>query len=276
MSGRLWRLQVPDQPIRGAYVSLGADWPALVAQRGYGAAAASLLGQTLAALPLLLVHLKTEAKLSLQISQSGPLTLLAAQGGTEGAVRGLIKLQGEDLDPASLTGNLLVSLEPSGATQHYQGIVALEGDGPDRWLERYFAQSEQVETRFILRADQDQAAGFMLQAMPGQQAGINWTAAMDALDLDFLPEQPGEWLSTMLACDLRMSEEPQNIHISCNCNINTVSGILLQLGRDDLAALLAEQGQVSVECGFCGHNYRFDADQVNALIDASGPPDAVH
>lgn len=273
MSGRLWRLQVPDQPIRGAYVSLGEDWAALVAERGYSDAAARLLGQAMVAMPLLSVHLKTRARVSLQITQAAPLNLLTVQGSTEGQVRGMIKLEGSEVDPAGLDGQLVVTLEPEKSSQKFQGIVPLEGAGPAAWLARYFEQSEQVPTRLILCADRERAEGIILQAMPGQDAGeLDWVAAMDAMDVDALPEQPGEWLSTMLGFDLQMSAEASEVVLACGCSPATVSGMLLSLGRQELSEVLADQGRIEVECGFCGQMYRFDEPQVNALfVDGDAP-----
>ncbi len=271
MSGRLWRLEVPGQALRGAYVSLGQDWPALVRERGYSADEAGLLGQSLAAMPLLLQHLKRAARLSLQISQAGPLKLLSVQGSTEGAVRGLIKTAQGRLDPAALSGQLAVTLEPADSAQRFQGIVPLDGGGPARWLASYFERSEQIPTRLLLCADAERAAGLMLQQVPGEDSGSQWLAAMDAMDVDLLPPEPGEWLSTMLGFDLRVDEAPRSTVISCQCSPASVSGMLHGLGRAELEQLLEERGQVEVECGFCGHQYAYGPDQIEALF-ADGPP----
>lgn len=280
MKGRLWQLSLPGQPVRGAFVSLGEDWVELVASRAYAETPAALLGQVMVAMPLLATHLKNPARMSLQISQAGAVKLLTAQAGTDGTLRGLIKTDGDALDVGALNGQLVVTLEPENSTEKYQGIVPLEGENPAAWLRRYFHQSEQVETRLILCADQHGAQGLMLQAVPGSsdQASdaIDWQGAMDAMAVDVLPPEPGEWLSIMLGMDLRVSEEPQDVVIHCPCSEASVSRMLVGLGQDEVREILQEQGSVSVECGFCGHDYRFDAAHVEALF--AGPADdaAVH
>ncbi len=272
MSGRLWRLEVPGQPLRGAYVSLGQDWPALVTDRNYTADEAGLLGQALTAMPLLLQHLKRAARLSLQISQAGPLKLLAVQGSTEGAVRGLIKTLDGAVDPATLSGQLAVTLEPADSRQRFQGIVPLDGGGLAHWLTSYFERSEQIPTRLLLCANGQQAAGIMLQQLPGEEASADWIAAVDAIDVDLLPPEPGEWLSTMLGFDLRVDQSPRTTVISCQCSSASVGSMLHGLGRTEVEQLLQEQGQVEVECGFCGQKYAFDPTQVEALFSEGPPP----
>ncbi len=277
MSGRLWHLQLPGRPVRGAYVSLGTDWPALVAERGYSAEAASLLGQMLVAMPLLTAHLKTRARVSLQISQAGALKLLTVQGSVDGRLRGMVKLDGELPDPAALQGQLVVTLEPEQGGQMFQGIVALEGSGPAQWLAQYFEQSEQVPTRLLLCADQGRAGGLLLQAMPdARDDDRDWMRAVEALDADFLPEAPGEWLSTMLGFDLGMSEQSREVVLTCSCSLATVSGMLFNMGRGELEGILAEQGEVELECGFCGRQYHFDADAVAQLFAAGEAPQSTN
>ena len=281
MSGRLWRLHVPDQPVRGAYVSLGPEWAELVAKRGYGEDAARLLGQAMCAMPMLGEHLKIAAKMSFQISQADPLRLLAVQADGHGDVRGMVKLAGEKLDAAQLKGQLVVTLEPQEGGKNYQGIVSLQGDGPAAWLREYFEQSEQVATRLVLCADQHQAAGFMLQSVPGASTDpasvdIDWQAAVDAFDVDFLPAEPGEWLSTMLEMDLQVSEEAGTVRVHCPCSSASVSNMLVNLGQAELETVLQEQGEVEVECGFCGENYVFDQAGVAALFNDKNPDSAIH
>ena len=280
MKGRLWQLSLPDQPVRGAFVSLGQDWAELVASRGYTPDAAALLGQVMVAMPLLATHLKNPARMSLQISQAGAVDLLTAQAGTDGNLRGLIKTSADVIDAGALDGQLVVTLEPQNSNEKYQGIVALEGGHPAAWLQRYFAQSEQVETRLILCADESGAQGLMLQAVPGQGAeqasAVDWQAAMDAMAVDMLPDQPGEWLSVMLGMDLRVSEQPQEVVIHCPCNAASVSRMLVGLGQDEVRSILEEQGSVSVECGFCGQDYAFDAAKVDALFDDPAADASVH
>jgi molecular chaperone Hsp33 len=44
------------------------------------------------------------------------------------------------------------------------------------------------------------------------------------------------------------------------------------LGEDDLRALLAEQGNVSVDCEFCGQRYVFDPVDIESLLATDSLP----
>ncbi|MGJ8668728.1 MAG: Hsp33 family molecular chaperone HslO [Oceanococcus sp.] len=275
MSGRVWTLQLPEHPVRGAYVDLGPAWAELVAKRGYNEAAAELLGQTLLALPMMGLHLKTASKLSLQISQVPPLQLLSAQAATNGDVRGLIKMESAALDASELSGQMVVTLEPEDSKENYQGIVALQGSGPADWLQQYFERSEQVATRFVLCADGQQARGLMLQAVPGEHSEFDWMAQVDALDVDILPAEPGEWLSAMLGVDIRVSAAA-DLHVRCNCNQGAVAQMLLGLGQAEVKDILQEQGKVEIECGYCGENYTYDDAAVQAIYSVGAVGSSVH
>src|SRR3546814_6017927 len=50
----------------------------------------------------------------------------------------------------------------------YQGVIPLEGDSVAHVLESYMRNSEQLDTRLWLAADSRQAAGLLLQRLPGQ------------------------------------------------------------------------------------------------------------
>src|SRR5690606_1432800 len=65
-------------------------------------------------------------------------------------------------------GVLAMTVDPREG-QRYQGIVALEGADLAECLSVYFANSEQLPTRFWLKADTRRARGFMLQALPADR-----------------------------------------------------------------------------------------------------------
>jgi molecular chaperone Hsp33 len=72
-------------------------------------------------------------------------------------------------------GRCAITLDPkdrSGGAQPYQGIVALHGDDGAPLqaiadvLEHYMLQSEQLDTRLVLAASDDVAAGLLIQRLP--------------------------------------------------------------------------------------------------------------
>jgi molecular chaperone Hsp33 len=68
--------------------------------------------------------------------------------------------------------------------------------------------------------------------------------------------------------------EPQPVHIRCRCSHGRISEMLLGLGRKEVDEILAEQGKLEIECGFCGRAYTYLPAEVELLFKAStlAPP----
>ena len=45
---------------------------------------------------------------------------------------------------------------------------------------------------------------------------------------------------------------------ACTCSRERVAGMLRNLGQAEVQDILAEQGQIEVDCDFCGAHYHFD------------------
>jgi molecular chaperone Hsp33 len=63
--------------------------------------------------------------------------------------------------------------------------------------------------------------------------------------------------------------EPEPVAFRCTCSRERVADTLRALGRIELESLLADDGEVSVDCEFCNRRYRFDAVDVERLFAAS-------
>jgi molecular chaperone Hsp33 len=50
--------------------------------------------------------------------------------------------------------------------------------------------------------------------------------------------------------------------------------MLVSLGREELEQILAEQGEIAVNCEFCNQLYRFEPAQVAALFEPRENPPA--
>ena len=77
-------------------------------------------------------------------------------------------------------GRCAITLDPldkQPGQQPYQGIVPLHGDQREplqqlsQVLEHYMLQSEQLDTRLVLAADDKVAAGLLIQRLPVEGAG---------------------------------------------------------------------------------------------------------
>jgi molecular chaperone Hsp33 len=156
-------------------------------------------------------------------------------------------------------------------------------------LEPYMRQSEQLDTRLVLAADNSVAAGLLIQRLPAEgEANIK---GMD------LPEQMEHFnriatLAGSLTGDelLQLDVETvlrrlfwqekilrfdaQSPRFACTCSRERVAGMIRSLGQDEAESILAERSDIDVSCDFCGQHYRFDAVDAAQIFMAPGdrPP----
>ena len=282
----LFRFLFEDLSVRGEIVLLDAAWQQILGNQDYPPAVQTVLGEAMAAAVLLASTLKFDGMLTLQIQGSGPMGLLVAQCSSDRKVRGLAKWKGETAAGsfAELAGDgrLAIKVERGGAEDRYQGIVPLSGDTLAESLDAYFAGSVQLPTRLWLSAGDARAAGMLLQRLPETierhpdeeddwlrlQALAGTVTSGEILDL------PGRQLLTRLFAedDLRLFEGLP-VAFECSCNVDRVTTTLRMLGRQELADLLEERGDIEVRCEFCNRGYRFDSVDVEALFAGIEPPE---
>jgi molecular chaperone Hsp33 len=157
----------------------------------------------------------------------------------------------------------------------YQGIVALEADSLAAAFEQYFRQSEQLPTRLLLAADEQQAAGLMLQKLPGDEGDEDGWNRASALFDTLKPGELLQWpVQTLLA---RLFHEDgvrllgdKPLRFACSCSRERVAAMLESLGPDEARAAVIG-GSAHVRCEFCGQAYEFTGDEVDALFSRTGP-----
>ena len=192
MTDELHKFIFEGLPVRGMLVRLGPSWrevQARHAQRGaYPAPVKMLLGEMAAAATLMQANIKFDGALILQVFGDGPVKLAVVEAQPDLSFRGTAKVVGDVAADARLAamvnlhrkGRCVITLDPkdkSGGAQPYQGIVALHGDAGEplqqlaEVLEHYMLQSEQLDTRLILAANDDVAAGLLIQRLPVQGEG---------------------------------------------------------------------------------------------------------
>lgn len=278
-SDSLQRFMFEDLGIRGELVQLDASWQAVLARHAYPGSVRGQLGQALAAVALLSATIKFQGSLILQVQGSGPLTTLVAQATQQRTVRGLAHWQGEvpDGDLRSTFGDsrLVLTIQNQGA-EPYQGIVAMEGAKLADALRVYFEQSEQLRTRLWLCADGRRAVGLLLQELPvphrDADAWERLNLLADTASEEELLELPAQTLLYRL-----FNEEnvrlfaAESVAFRCGCSRERIETVLRGLGREETQALLAEQGQIQVDCEFCKQHYAFDAVDVERLLREEAP-----
>jgi molecular chaperone Hsp33 len=300
----LTRFLFDGAPVRGAIVKLGAGWRELLARRSYPNEVKSLIGEMAAAGVLMQSNIKFNGALVLQVFGEGPVKLAVAEVQSDLAFRATATVVGEVPTGARLEalvnvhggGRCAITLDPKDrlpGQAPYQGVVPLHGDRREplqqvqQVLEHYMLQSEQLDTRLVLAADGEMAAGLLIQRMPVEGDG-NLSGAAGERNEDAIGVHEDFNRIAMLAATLTRDElltlptqtilhrlfweeklrvfEPAAPRFACTCSRERVRNMLRGLGREESESLIAERGNVEVGCEFCGLQYRFDAVDVGEMF----------
>jgi molecular chaperone Hsp33 len=190
-------------------------------------------------------------------------------------------------------GRCAITLDPKDrfpGQQPYQGVVPLHGDQREplqqvsQVLEHYMLQSEQLDTRLVLAADDTVAAGLLIQRLPVEGEGnlggrrneddIGLSEAYNRIAIlaatltreELLTLKPEQILHRLFWEETLRVFEPLHPSFACTCSRERVQGMLRGLGREESDSLIAERGLVEVGCEFCGLQYRFDAVDVGEMF----------
>lgn len=277
MIDSLSRFLFENAPVRGETVRLQATWHAVLDRHDYPPALRHIMGELMAASALLTATLKLNGSMIMQIQGNGPVSLLVVECRGDMTLRATAKWEGNlphgDLSQLVGDGRFVITLDPRDGKQTYQGIVPLEGGSIAEILQSYMARSEQLETRLWLTADEDIAAGLMLQKLPDavEQDPDAWNRACQLADTVKPTELAHLDAQTLLHRlfnqeDLRLFD-PQPAAFHCGCTREGVARALRMLGKDEIMGIVEELGKVEVNCEFCNQYYAFDkidAEQVFA------------
>ncbi len=330
----LHRFLFEGQPVRGAIVRLTDAWTEMLRRRSENTASGAypqpvseLLGEMAAAGVLMQSGIKFNGALVLQIFGDGPVKLAVAEVQSDLGLRATASLQGdmtEVVEGAGLDvlvnlhggGRCAITLDPKDkfpGQQPYQGVVPLvnaQGKKLDRLsdvLSHYMLQSEQLDAVLVLAANDQVAAGLLVQRMPvkgegniaagavqrdeedqiGRNEDYNRIATLAAsltrdelltLDVETILRRLF-WEEPLLRFGPQQGDGGPRFH--CSCSRERVGRMLNSLGVEEVDSILAEQGQIEVGCEFCGQQYRFDpvdAAQIFAspATGATPAPPAIH
>ena len=299
----LHRFLFDGLPVRGILVRLTDGWQEVLARRSDAALpppVRRVLGEMVAAGVLMHANIKFKGALVLQVFGDGPVQLAVAEVASDLSFRVTATLSGEVAPEAGLEamlnvngrGRCAITLDRSDklpGQQAYQGVVPLHGDAGEPLqaiapvLEHYMLQSEQLDTRLILAADDRVAAGLLLQRLPtrgpgadeariGRDEDFNRVAHLAAtLRRDELLGLDADTVLRRLFHEEKLLRFPALVgddapRFACRCSRVRVGAMLQGLGRDEVDDILREQGRVEVGCEFCGQKYRFDPVDVGELF----------
>lgn len=297
-------------PVRGMLVRLTGSWQEVLRRRSanghdgpFPPPVRELLGEMAAAATLMQANIKFNGSLILQVFGDGPVKLAVAEARSNLSFRTTAKIVGEVPAGAGLEamlnvhgkGRCAITLDPEQrlpGQQPYQGVVPLHGDRREplqalsQVLEHYMLQSEQLDTRLVLAADDKVAAGLLIQRLPVEGAAN--LSGVNVANEDMIGQSEGFNRIAHLAATLTREElltldantvlrrlfweeqvlrfEPLAPSFACSCSRERVRAMLGGLGREEADSILAERGNIEIGCDFCGLQYHFDAVDVGELF----------
>lgn len=247
----------------------------------YDALVAETLGHAAAATGLIAQSLKFEGAITLQVQSSGTLQMLVVQCTSELDVRGMAVVEegARATSFAELTAKAHCAVTVDAGDRPYQGIVDIDETSLAASLEHYFARSVQVPSHIALLANDEFAAGVLLQQVPGAPVDEDdWNRLHFLIETlstkDFEGEAGLELIGKLFAEDDVRVYKPRPVNFRCRCSARKTEDVLKMLGEDDARAALAEQGSIEVICEYCGHRRHFDAVDIERLFAdnvVSGP-----
>jgi molecular chaperone Hsp33 len=282
---QLHRFIFDNSDIRGEIVTLAQSIDDAFAHQNYPAPIKRLLGEFLTAASLLSRTLKFDGSLTLQARGDGDLPLIMAEINHQKKIRCVAQVNTpkglENRSLASLLGKGILSIiiDPDKG-ERYQGIVALEGETLAQCLEAYFLQSEQLPTKIWLSVTDSNsnnaiASGMLLQRLPQQLASAEdnqdlWETQShlaSTVSNEELLTLDHETLLTRLFHERGVRVfEAEPIAFSCSCSRERTNQTLTQLGQTTLQEIVEKEGEVMVDCHFCGFQYKYLSTDIDQLF----------
>ena len=303
--------QLDASDIRGRVARLDGALEKVLSQHDYPPAIEALVAETALLAALIGPTVKLRWKLSLQIRGDGPARIVAADyyapesEGEPARIRAWASFDPARLDPDGESfaqigqGYFAILIDQGQGTTPYQGITPLAGGSLSSCAETYFAQSEQLPTRFALAFGRSRftgdderwrAGGVMIQHMPQVGMGVaaaegtgengllhhrdildgeegeNWNRANIFLDTVEPLELVGPQIQpTDLLLRLFHEEGPRifdahPVAFGCSCSPDKVRQSLSIYSRKDIGHMTTPEGIVTADCQFCGAHYEFEPD----------------
>lgn len=303
-----FQLDVSD--MRGRVARLDGVLDGILKQHNYPAQVEALVAEMALLTALIGQTVALRWELSLQVQSKGPVRMIATdyyaprEEGQPAQIRAYASFdrdrltEGAPFDQVG-EGYFAILIDQGKGTQPYQGITPLAGGSLSACAEAYFAQSEQLPTRFSLSfgrstepgvGERWRAGGIMLQHMPkaspfvasGEGTGEVLTAAdlvdgqeeenwgrvnilLDTVeDLEMIGPSvaPTDLLVRLFHEEQPRVYEAQSVQFGCTCSEDRVRQSLSIYSAQDIEKMTTDEGTVTAHCQFCGAHYVLDPKSV--------------
>ena len=298
--------QLDNADVRGRVARLDGVLGGILRQHDYPPAVEALVAEMALLTALIGQTIKLRWKLSLQVQTKGAVRMIATdyygpnEEGEPARIRAYASFDRDRVtnDPpfAQLgDGYFAVMIDQGQGTTPYQGITPLDGGSLSSCAEAYFAQSEQLPTRFALsfglsteagQAEHWRAGGVMLKHLPkaspfvaeGDGTGSvlqasdilhgeeeeTWNRVnilldtVDDMELIGPSVPPNDLLVRLFHEEAPRVFDAQPVRFGCTCSEDRVRQSLSIYSMRDIATMTTDDGRVTADCQFCGAHYSLD------------------
>ena len=301
--------QLDRADIRGRVARLDGVLHAILSRHEYPEAVEALVAETALLTALIGQTIKLRWRLSLQVRGEGPVKMIASdyyapsQEGSAAQIRAWASFDASAINPEMApfdqigNGVFAVQLDQGANTSPYQGVTPLAGGSLSACAETYFAQSEQLPTRFALsfgksklpgQSESWRAGGVMLQHMPlaapsaggpggsgengllsaadilGDEEGQNWARAnllldtVEDMELVGPSVQPTELLVRLFHEEAPRVFDAQPVQFGCSCSVKKVRDSLSNSSGEEIEEMTTDAEVITADYQFCGAHYALD------------------
>ena len=298
--------QLDASDIRGRVARLDGVLGGILKQHNYPPQVEALVAEMALLTALIGQTVKLRWKLSLQVQSKGPVRMIATdyfgpeKEGEIAKIRAYASFDADRLVPGQPIdqigeGYFAILIDQGKDMTPYQGITPLVGDTLSTSAEAYFAQSEQLPTRFALSFGKStepgtpehwRAGGVMMQHMPkaspfvaqGEGTGDvlqaadllqgdaseNWSRVNILLDtvedMELIGPQlsPDDLLMRLFHEETPRVYQAQPVRFGCTCSEERVRQSLSIYSARDIEKMTTDDGRVTADCQFCGAHYDLD------------------
>ena len=292
--------------LRGRLVRLGPAVDTIVARHGYPAPVARLLCEAAALCVLLGSAMKSEGRFQLQTRTDGVVDMIVVDFDAPDRVRAFARHDAERLAAAEAElkassaellgrGHLGFTIDPGGAMNRYQGVVALAGEGLERAAHDYFDRSEQIPTVVRLAVGEIvtgagahwRAGGLIVQFLPEsedrrRQADIHPGDAPEGTEAHSIDEDEAWTEGRALAGTVEDHElvdpslsgerllyrlfhergvrvfDQQAVREQCRCSTDSIRTMLKRFTPQERTDMIGDDGKIGVTCEFCSTKREFE------------------
>ena len=312
--------QLDKSDIRGRVARLDGVLDGILKQHNYPKLVEALVAEMALLTAIIGESIKLRWKLSLQIQSKGAVRMIATdyygptKKGEPAKIRAYASFDENRLSEAPYfeqlgEGYFAILIDQGKDMKPYKGITPLSGGSLASCAEAYFAQSEQLPTRFKLsfgksteknRTEHWRAGGIMVQHMPKSsievsgEGGSGEDGLMVASDLltgdehddwnrvnillDTVEEieltgpavEPKNLLIRLFHEEAPRAFEPQNVEFGCTCSEERVRQSLSIYSAKDIEKMTTPEGTVTADCQFCGAHYNLSPETVGFQASENG------